>query len=103
MSNQAQQNTTVVLVHAAWADGSSWSKVIPPLQRLGVQVVSVQIPLTSLTDDVLAVQRVLSRVNGPVVLAAHSYGGAVITGAASGSSRPGKKSHRGTCWLKRIA
>jgi pimeloyl-ACP methyl ester carboxylesterase len=84
MSNLAQQNATVVLVHAAWADGSSWSKVIPQLQRLGLQVVSAQIPLTSLTDDIVALQRVLGRVNWPVVLAAHSYGGAVITGAASG-------------------
>jgi pimeloyl-ACP methyl ester carboxylesterase len=84
MTNQAQQSMTVVLVHAAWADGSSWSKVIPRLQRLGLQVVSAQIPLTSLMEDIVAVQRVLGRVNGPVVLAAHSYGGAVITGAAAG-------------------
>ncbi len=87
MSNLAQQDATVVLVHAAWADGSSWSKVIPTLRRLGLQVVSAQIPLTSLTDEVVAVQRVLGRVNGPVVLAAHSYGGAVITGAASGQPK----------------
>jgi pimeloyl-ACP methyl ester carboxylesterase len=87
MSNQAQQNTTVVLVHAAWADGSSWNKVILPLQRLGLLVVSAQIPLTSLTDDVVAIRRVLARVNGPVVLAAHSYGGAVITAAASGQPK----------------
>lgn len=83
MSDQAGQNTTVVLVHAAWADGSSWNKVIPPLQRLGLNVVAAQIPLTSLTDDIVAVQRVLGMVSGPLVLAAHSYGGAVITGAAS--------------------
>ncbi len=83
MSAGRYQDMTVVLVHAAWADGSSWSKVIPELQRLGLQVVSAQIPLTSLTEDIVAVQRVLGRVSGPVVLAAHSYGGAVITGAAS--------------------
>jgi len=87
MNGQGHQGTTVVLVHAAWADGSSWSKVIPQLQRLGVQVVSAQIPLTSLMDDVVAVQRMLSRVNGPVILAAHSYGGAVITGAAAGQPK----------------
>ena len=84
MSNQADQNATVVLVHAAWADGSNWNKVIPRLQRHGLQVLSAQIPLTSLTDDIAAVQRVLDRVSGPVVLAGHSYGGAVITGAAAG-------------------
>jgi pimeloyl-ACP methyl ester carboxylesterase len=87
VNDQAGQNTNVVLVHAAWADGSSWNKVIPPLQRLGLNVVSAQIPLTSLTDDVVAVKRVLGRVSGPLVLAAHSYGGAVITAAASGLSR----------------
>ncbi len=87
MNDQGSQNVTVVLVHAAWADGSSWNKVIPPLQRLGLNVVSAQIPLTSLTDDVVAVQRVLGKVSGPLVLAAHSYGGAVITAAASGLSR----------------
>jgi pimeloyl-ACP methyl ester carboxylesterase len=87
VNDQAGQNTTVVLVHAAWADGSSWNKVIPQLQRLGLNVVSAQIPLTSLTDDVVAVQRVLGRVSGPLVLAAHSYGGAVITAAAPGLSR----------------
>lgn len=84
MSNKAQQNVTVVLVHAAWADGSSWSKVIPQLQQAGLQVVSAQITLTSVTDDVVAVRRVLARVSGPAILVAHSYGGAVITGAAAG-------------------
>jgi pimeloyl-ACP methyl ester carboxylesterase len=87
MSTRRRHDTTVVLVHAAWADASSWSKVIPQLQRQGFDVVSAQIPLTSLTDDVAAVQRVLGRVDGPVVLAAHSYGGAVITAAASGQPK----------------
>lgn len=87
MSNQTYENATVVLVHAAWADGSSWSKVIPQLHRLGLEVVSAQTPLTSLTDDVAAVQRTLGRVSGPVTLAAHSYGGAVITAAASGQPK----------------
>ena len=75
--------TTVVLVHAAWADASSWNKIIPLLQRKGMEVVAVQIPLTSLSDDVAAVRRVLKKMNGPVVLAGHSYGGAVITAAGS--------------------
>jgi pimeloyl-ACP methyl ester carboxylesterase len=76
---------SVVLVHAAWADASSWNKVIPPLQRKGIQVVAVQIPLTSLSDDAATVRRILKRVNGPVVLVGHSYGGAVITAAGSGN------------------
>lgn len=87
-----QTNLTVpnvVLVHAAWADASSWNKVIQPLQRKGMQVVSVQIPLTSLSDDAAAVRRALKRVGGPVVLVGHSYGGAVIT--AAGSRNPNVK------------
>ena len=87
MSNQTHENATVVLVHAARADGSSRSKVIPQLHRLGLEVVSAQIPLTSFTDDVAAVQRTLGRVSGAVTLAAHSYGGAVITAAASGQPK----------------
>ena len=76
---------SVVLVHAAWADASSWNKVIPPLQHKGIQVVAVQIPLTSLSDDAATVRRTLKRVSGPVVLVGHSYGGAVITAAGSGN------------------
>jgi pimeloyl-ACP methyl ester carboxylesterase len=80
---------TVVLVHAAWADASSWNKVIPPLQRKAMPVLAVQIPLTSLSDDVATVRRTLKRVNRPVVLVGHSYGGAVIT--AAGSANPNVK------------
>src|SRR5215467_8372815 len=76
---------TVVLVHAAWADESSWNKVIPPLLRRGLQAVAVQIPLTSLSDDVATLRRTLKKVSGPVVLVGHSYGGAVITAAGSGN------------------
>ena len=76
---------TVVLVHAAWADASSWNKVIRLLQRKGIRVVAVQIPLTSLSDDVATVRRALKRLSGPVVLVGHSYGGAVITAAGSGN------------------
>jgi len=76
---------SVVLVHAAWADASSWNKVIPALQRKGMQVLAVQIPLTSLSDDAATVRRTLKRVSGPVVLVGHSYGGAVVTAAGSGN------------------
>ncbi len=73
-------NTTanVVLVHGAWADGSSWAQVIKPLQSRGLKVLAVPIPLTSLSDDVAALERALERINGPVVLVAHAYAGAVI-------------------------
>ena len=77
---------TVVLVHAAWADASSWNKIIPPLQRGGLQAVAVQIPLSSLSDDATTLQRFLKRVSGPAVLVGHSYGGAVITAAGSGNT-----------------
>ncbi len=76
--NSFLPNATVVLVHGAWADGSSWQNVILPLQREGLRVTSAQIPLTSLTDDIAALQRVLDRTTGPVVLVGHAYGGAVI-------------------------
>src|SRR5215469_4368196 len=78
---------TVVLVHAAWADASSWNKVAVALQRKGFRVCAAQIPLTSLTDDVAALKRLLQRVNGPVLLAGHSYAGAVITAAATGNAQ----------------
>jgi pimeloyl-ACP methyl ester carboxylesterase len=68
----------VVLVHGAWADGSSWSKVIGPLEAEGINVVAAPLPMTSLADDVSALDRVLERVGGPVVLAGHAYAGAVI-------------------------
>ena len=70
---------TIVLVHGAWADGSSWQKIIPLLQEKGFPVVAVQNPLTSLADDSAATQRALALINGPVVLVGHSWGGAVIT------------------------
>jgi pimeloyl-ACP methyl ester carboxylesterase len=85
--NGAKKSITVVLVHAAWADASSWNKVIPRLQKRGLQVVSAQIPLTSLLDDVDAVRRELARLQDPVVLAGHSYGGAVVSAAAAGEEK----------------
>jgi pimeloyl-ACP methyl ester carboxylesterase len=69
----------ILLVHGAWADGSSYEKVIPLLQQQGFNVVSVQIPLTSFDDDVATTRRALALEDGPVVLVGHSYGGAVIT------------------------
>ena len=69
---------SVVLVHGAWADGSSWTRVIKPLQSRGLRVLAAPIPLTSLSDDVAALERVLERADGPIVLAAHAYAGAAI-------------------------
>jgi pimeloyl-ACP methyl ester carboxylesterase len=78
---QTGRINTVVLVHGAFADGSSWSKVIERLQAQNINVVSVQNPTTSLADDVAAVNRALESQTGPVVLAGHSWGGVVITQA----------------------
>ena len=69
----------IVLVHGAWADGSCWSAVIERLQADGYNVTVPQLPETSLADDVARVRHVLARQNGPTILAAHSYGGQVIT------------------------
>ena len=74
---------TVLLVHGAWADGSSWAKVIPLLEAKGLHVVAVQIPLTSFADDVAATQRAIDLEDGPLLLVGHSYGGAVITEAGN--------------------
>jgi pimeloyl-ACP methyl ester carboxylesterase len=76
--NAFPQNSAIVLVHGAWADGSCWSNIILPLQRHGLNVICAPIPLTSLTNDVAALSRALERTNGPVVLAGHAYAGAVI-------------------------
>jgi pimeloyl-ACP methyl ester carboxylesterase len=80
---QAQQQTVknIVLVHGAFADGSSWSKVIPILEARGFHVVAVQNPLTSLADDANATRRIIAMQDGPVILVGHSWGGAVITEA----------------------
>jgi pimeloyl-ACP methyl ester carboxylesterase len=76
---QGTAQKTVVLVHGAFADGSSWDKVIPILQAKGLKVVAVQNPLTSLADDVAAGKRVIDGQSGPVILVGHSWGGTVIT------------------------
>jgi pimeloyl-ACP methyl ester carboxylesterase len=75
------QNATVVLVHGAWADGSCWQNVILPLRQEGLNVTCAPIPLTTLTEDMAALQRVIGRTRGPVLLAGHAYAGAVIAGA----------------------
>jgi pimeloyl-ACP methyl ester carboxylesterase len=73
----------IVLVHGAWADGSSWSRVIPLLVAQGLYVTAVQIPLTSLADDVATTRRALARQNGPAILVGHSYAGFVVTEAGN--------------------
>src|SRR6266852_2415443 len=73
----------VVLVHGAFADGSSYSRVIPLLEAKGLHVTAVQNPLTSLADDVAATSRAIASQNGPVLLVGHSYGGVVITEAGN--------------------
>src|SRR5580658_5771717 len=71
-------NSTIVLVHGAWADGSCWRNVILPLEERGLHVICAPIPMTSLTNDVSALSQVLERTSGPVVLVGHAYSGAVI-------------------------
>ncbi len=82
---QAEVNTrpTVVLVHGLFADGSSWNEVIPILQARGINVVSVQNPLTSLADDVALTKNAIGLQNSPVILVGHSWGGVVITQAGN--------------------
>jgi pimeloyl-ACP methyl ester carboxylesterase len=76
--NAFRNDSAIILVHGAWADGSCWNNVILPLQRHGLKVICAPIPLTSLTDDIAALTRALERTSGPVVLAGHAYAGAVI-------------------------
>jgi pimeloyl-ACP methyl ester carboxylesterase len=75
------RNATVVSVHGAWADGSCWRNVILPLRSEGLAVTCAPIPLTSLSEDIAALERAIERTNGPVLLVGHAYGGAVIAGA----------------------
>ena len=78
MNNSLHQTSTIVLVHGAWADGSCWTNVLLPLERQGLAVICAPVPLTSLSDDIAALHRVLERTSGSIVLAGHAYGGAVI-------------------------
>lgn len=76
----------VLLVHGAFADASSWNQVVSLLQKEGHNVLAVQLPLTSLADDVAVTRQALASLVGPTVLVGHSYGGAVITGAGTGAA-----------------
>src|ERR1700732_1837700 len=76
----------IILVHGAWADGSSWSAVIEDLQAKGYKVTAPQFPLTSLGDDVARLRQVLALQDGPTVLVGHSYGGQIMT--ALGADAP---------------
>jgi pimeloyl-ACP methyl ester carboxylesterase len=81
ITNATTITTNIVLVHGAWADGSSWRKLIPILQNAGHRVIAVQLPLHSVADDVATVKRAVDLVGGPTILVGHSYGGFVITNA----------------------
>ncbi|GAC1301329.1 MAG: alpha/beta hydrolase [Vulcanimicrobiaceae bacterium] len=72
----------ILLVHGAFSDASAWRNVIPLLQAAGHRVVGVQMPLTALADDIATTKLQLAKLSGPTVVVGHSYGGAVITGAA---------------------
>jgi pimeloyl-ACP methyl ester carboxylesterase len=85
-ANEMSTLPNVVLVHGAWADGSSWSAVIEHLQADGYNATAPQFPLTALTDDVARLRQVLARQNGPTVVAGHSYGGQIMT--ALGTDAP---------------
>jgi len=76
-----KSSATIVLVHGAWADGSSWNRVIPILQAKGFQVFAAQIPLTSVADDLAAANRIVADAKGPIVLVGHSWGGMAVTQA----------------------
>lgn len=82
-NSQPSTIRNVVLVHGAYADGSSWSAVVERLQRAGMAVTAVQNPLSSLDDDVAYTRRILALQDGPAILAAHSFGGTVITEAGA--------------------
>jgi pimeloyl-ACP methyl ester carboxylesterase len=78
IDGMTMKDLSVVLAHGAWADGSSWAGVIAALKKESVQVLAAPLPLTSLADDVAALNRSLDRTDGPIVLVGHAYAGAVI-------------------------
>ena len=84
-ARSSQSKPTIVLVHGAFADASGWQSVIAILQQDGYKVAAVQNPLSSIAADVETTKRLIDAQVGPVVVVAHSYGGAVMTGAAAGS------------------
>ncbi|WP_268846968.1 alpha/beta fold hydrolase [Flavobacterium aestivum] len=77
------KKANIVFVHGLWADGSCWNEVAPALMAEGHEVISVQNPLSSLADDVAAVRRAFAKLDGPIVLVGHSWGGVVITAAGT--------------------
>lgn len=81
------EKPAIVLVHGAFVDGSSWTEVVPLLQKEGYMVTAAQLPLTSFADDVAAAKRVIDSQKGTVVAVGHSYGGAVITEVASNNPK----------------
>jgi pimeloyl-ACP methyl ester carboxylesterase len=81
MSNTIVPKVSVVLVHGAWTDGSSWSSVIPILLKKNIPVLAVQLPLTSIDDDTAVTERAIAGLAGPIVLVGHSWGGVAITQA----------------------
>ena len=83
----AMKDVSVVLAHGAWADGSSWARVITALKAEAVNVLAAPLPLTSLAEDVAALNRSLDRTEGPIVLAGHAYAGAVDSPGASRTSQ----------------
>src|ERR687897_2757759 len=85
-ANATTTPPNIVLVHGLWADGSSWSKVIPTLQKAGHRVIAVQLAAHSLADDVATVKRAIDLVGGPTILVGHSFGGFVITNAGYNNS-----------------
>jgi pimeloyl-ACP methyl ester carboxylesterase len=82
----AESGATIVLVHGAWADGSSWNRAIPLLQAKGRRVIAAQLPLSSLADDLAATNRIVSDIDGPVVLVGHSWGGMAVTQAGTAAN-----------------
>jgi pimeloyl-ACP methyl ester carboxylesterase len=83
MNRSTESKPSIVFCHGIWADGSCFSKVIPPLQAEGYEVIAAQYGLDTPEGDVAAVKRTLGRVNGPAILVGHSYGGSVITAAGT--------------------
>jgi pimeloyl-ACP methyl ester carboxylesterase len=75
------ENATVIAVHGAWTDGSSWQAIVHPLEDRGLDVIAAPIPLTSLSDDAATLKRTIARTQGPVIIAGHAYAGAVIATA----------------------
>src|SRR4051794_18380865 len=82
-ASMSSQPMSIVLAHGAWADGSSWAKIIAPLAAKGFNVIAAPLPLASFGDDVGALDRTIDRVAGEVVLVGHAYAGAVIAATRS--------------------